>query len=335
MVKSAGERAILKEEKRLEKEKKCRIEQANKMLIPVSKKTNLSLGIISFDPEGVFRLADNRWIKVFEADGDVSNLAAISKNLSGRIRMTMHLGANCGRDTCHITLMETGEIYEEIRQKMKGDEDVIRTALSLKAMTVDEVMNQIGSNYFKDIRFSYASYVRGNKDWKKECFEDVTEKSDSFVVNRNYGESFVALSYPSIMKADLINKLWELGCQIYLGIDLNSLSLEEQSNFSRAIEKRYNRRIPIKGEEDYINVSLALVIICDSDDARKIVEQTIISLHANYGVMLAPGFHAQGRVMESILSLGLVDVKTMRNTRIDVVKGLLGGEKDADAKIKI
>ncbi|MDD3186809.1 MAG: hypothetical protein PHT76_16135 [Anaerostipes sp.] len=335
MAKSAGERAILKEEKREEREKKRRIEQANKMLIPVSKKTNLSLGIISFDPEGTFRLTDKRWMKVFEADGDVSNLMANIKNLSGRIRMTMHLGADSGRETCHISLMETGEIYEEVRQQMKRDEEVLRKELSLRAMSVDEVMNQISSNSFKDIRFSYASYVRGNKDWKKECFAESVEKEDSFVMNRNFGECFIALSYPFILKTDLISRLKELGCQMMVSLDLNALTSEEQSDFTRAIEKRYNVKIPENMEEDYINVSLALGIICDSDDARKIVEQTVVSLYANAGVMLAPAYHTQTKVLESMLSLGLIDAKTMRNLRVDVARGLLGGERDADAKIKI
>ena len=70
MGKNAAEKAILHEEKRLAKEKKRQIEQANKMLIPVSKKTNQSLGIISFDPEGTFRLTNNRWLRVFEATED-------------------------------------------------------------------------------------------------------------------------------------------------------------------------------------------------------------------------------------------------------------------------
>ena len=39
MAKNVGVRAILKEEKRLEKERKRQVELANKMLIPVSKKT--------------------------------------------------------------------------------------------------------------------------------------------------------------------------------------------------------------------------------------------------------------------------------------------------------
>lgn len=335
MAKSAGERAILKEEKRLQKEKKRKMEQANKMLIPVSKKTNLSLGIISFDPEGTFRLINHCWIKVFEATGDLGSLATIVKNLSGRIRIMMHLGAESGRETCHLTLMETGEIYEEIRQQMERDEEVVRQALSLKVMSVDEVMNQISNNYFKDIRFSYASYVRGNKDWKKDCLTEITDKEAFFVMDRSYGESFVALSYPSTIKVDLINRLRELGCQITLSLDLNALSLEEQSDFTRAIEKRYNRRIPMNLEEDYVNISLSLVILCDSDDARKIVEETIVTLFANAGVMLAPAYHMQNRVLESILSLGLLDVKTMRNTNATVVREMLGGEIDADAKIKI
>lgn len=50
-----GERAIVREERRLEKERKRRIELANKMLIPTGGKTRESLALISFDPSGVFR----------------------------------------------------------------------------------------------------------------------------------------------------------------------------------------------------------------------------------------------------------------------------------------
>lgn len=49
---NAGERAIVKEERRLEKERKRRIELANKMLIPVGGKTQESIGIIAIDPSG-------------------------------------------------------------------------------------------------------------------------------------------------------------------------------------------------------------------------------------------------------------------------------------------
>jgi len=57
---SAGERAIAKEMRREEKERKKRIREANKMLIPVSKKTEESLNLVSFDPSGAFFFYDER-----------------------------------------------------------------------------------------------------------------------------------------------------------------------------------------------------------------------------------------------------------------------------------
>ena len=112
---SAGMRAIAKEEKRMEKERKRRIELANKMLIPAGKKTSESMGIISFDPNGTFRLSENRWLKVFSVEGNIPQLARIALDLSGRIRIVWHLGEESGRVTCHLSLIETGEIYEEVR----------------------------------------------------------------------------------------------------------------------------------------------------------------------------------------------------------------------------
>lgn len=74
MATNAGMKAIAKEEKRLEKERKRQVELANKMLIPVSKKTLETLGLISFDPKGVFRLKENRWMSVFLIIGDFKAL---------------------------------------------------------------------------------------------------------------------------------------------------------------------------------------------------------------------------------------------------------------------
>ena len=87
MATNAGMKAIAKEEKRLEKERKRQVELANKMLIPVSKKTLETLGLISFDPKGVFRLKDNRWMSVYLVSGDFKALARKSLSFSGRIRI--------------------------------------------------------------------------------------------------------------------------------------------------------------------------------------------------------------------------------------------------------
>ena len=158
-----GEKAILREQRRLGKEKKRRIELANKMLIPVGEKTGQSLGLISFDPSGVFRLGNNVWLKVYSMEFAEMMQADVAANLLGSLRMTISLSES-GKATCHLSLIEEGEIYEEVREKFTADEAVLG---SVKVMTVDEVMESIAFNFYKELRFSYASFVRGKKRIKQ------------------------------------------------------------------------------------------------------------------------------------------------------------------------
>ena len=267
--------------------------------------------------------------------GDFKALTGKSLSLSGRIRIVWHLGEEGGRETCHLILMENGEIYEEVRQLMSKDLDLIKEVVKLTPLSVDEVMQSIIEKFGQNIRFSYASYVRGNKDWKKECFLEIKEEAEKFIVGSSFGEAFYALSYPSILKEGFMESLSHLGCQAFLSLDMNSLTDEEQLDFNRAIEKRYNKRLKFSEEDNYLNVSLALVILCDSDDAREIIEKTVIALANNYDIMLSISFHEQRAVTESVLSLGLIDNKIMRNVRAEVVESLVGGDTDADAKIQI
>lgn len=114
-------------------------------------------------------------------------------------------------------------------------------------------MNQIAENFHKDIRFSYASYVRGNKDWKQEVFGELKEASKSFTFEDFYGESFHVLSFSTKTVDGLIKQLEGLMCLMYLSVDLNSLTDEEHTDFKRAIEKRYNKRLLVNSEESFIN----------------------------------------------------------------------------------
>lgn len=279
---NAGERAIVKEERRLEKERKRRIELANRMLIPVGGKTLESIGLIAIDPSGVFRFMGNRWLKIYEISGVNEKLVDAIADVSGRVRITFYISEN-GRETCHLTLIEQGEVYEEVRQKLTEDESVIQKVCSMHPLSVDEAMNHIASNFYKDIRFSYASFVRGKKDWKKECFLEVREDVTGFETGRIFGESLSILHFPMEMKEGLLKDLKSLGCPLYFAVDMNSLTEEEQEDFRRALEKKYNRRLMTTETEDYINQSLSIILLCDSKDARKIVEETLISIFLKYG----------------------------------------------------
>ncbi len=331
---NAGERAIAKEMKRQAKERQRRIELANKMLIPVGKKTNLSLGIISLDPSGVVRMENNRWLKIYRLEGNLWQLADVLENLTGRVRITWHKESESGRISCHMTLIENGEIYEEIRQSMAEDEAVIKEQVNICPLTIDEAMTDIANQFRKDVRFSYASYVRGNKDWKKEIYSEAKEETTSFSVGSLYGECFSILNFPKHC-VDVISQLDALLCEMYVCVDLNALTEEEHADYKRAMEKKYNRRLPICTEERFINLSLSILIFTDSDDARKIIEETVRQLMYQNDILLTPCYHRQKAVMESILSLGITEEKNIRNVDKSVVKKVLGGETDADAKIEV
>lgn len=328
MKKRAGNRALLRKKKRLEREKKRRIEQANRMLIPANKKTKQSLGILSFDPKGVFRFKENRWMKVFELEEDtLSLIAKTSPSLRGRVRITMHKRKAGEKPTCFLTLMETGEIYEEIRKQFKGDEAFLSKETLLKQLSINEVMDQIAANFQKELRFSYASNVRGKKDMKAECFQKVTEHTDQVSFGNRQGECFLSFSFPKEGRGNLIEKLDQLGCEYYLCMDLNALSVEEQLDFRRTLEKKYNKRLPHDQGKEFVNASLSILLLSDSLDAKKIVEETLKNLMRSEGILIAPAFDVQGAYAESILSLGLCEKNLSRNTEVAVVKAMLGGEK--------
>ena len=332
---NAGEKAIAKEMKRKEKERQKCIEMANKMLIPVGKKTTLSLGIISLDPSGVIRMENDRWIKIYRLEGELWKIVDVLESLTGRVRITWHKESESGKVSCHVTLIENGEIYEKIRQRIAEDEAKIKEKVNICALTIDEAMSDIAYQFRKDIRFSYASYVRGKKDWKKEIYFDIKEHNTSFMADSLYGECFSVLNFPK-QSADIIGQLETLLCEMYLCIDLNALTDEEHADYKRAMEKKYNRRLPINTEERFINLSLSILVFTDSDDARNIIEDTLRQLMYQNNILLTPCYHRQKDVVESILSFGITEEKIIRNVDKSIVKKLLGGgESDADAKIEV
>lgn len=75
--------------------------------------------------------------------------------------------------------------------------------------------------------------------------------------------------------------------------------------------------------------------MCDSDDARKILEDTMNSIFTTFDVAAAPSFQTQRTIVESALSMGLVDYKIMRNVTVKTMKDIVGGENYADAEIEV
>lgn len=328
MARSKGERAIKREEKHALKEKRKSIEEANKMLIPVPKATQQSLSLISFDPSGTFRFTENRWIKVFGVDDEIENmnkesLSNLVKKLKSRMRITMQISGEIIKSdkmSSFVTLSLSGETYDEVRSKFSEDEKALSGQISLLPLTVDEVFDLI-TKQSKEDDFSYASFVRGKKDWKKQLPE-MKEESDYLKLLSSYGESCFCLSYPKILDSDVTEKLKELGCPVIVSVDVVGISQEDNNDFNRSLEKKYNQRFGKQVESHYMNASYQLLFLSDSLDAKDIIEKTIFSIYSKEGFLLSPSVGMQGKAALSILSFGLLEHSNMRNVSTDVIDAI-------------
>jgi len=321
MGRTKGEKAVKRAEKRAEMERKKAIQEANKMLIPTPKQTAESLGILSFDPSGAFRLTGNRWMRVYEirqmqtTESDL--FAEMIRELKGRVRITARIGSK-SQDKTFLTVMEEGEIYGDVRKDIEKDQEALSKVFLLKPLTVDETMMEVMGDGRKP--FSYASMVRGKKNWKSECFPVFKPEAGSVKVNDSYGESMIIMQYPSNLSINPFRSLCDIGCLMYVSLDLRGISLKQ--SFTQALEQRYNRRISAGKSDEFANASVSIFFSCDSDDARAIIEKTLITMFSNCGFALAPTFGAQEKAAESVIGLGITDYSVMRNVDMDVVSDL-------------
>lgn len=326
MAKTRGQKVIEREKARAEKEKKKQIEKANRMLIPVPKPTQASMNLMSFDPIGTFRFADGRWVKCYQLagirGGNTNEIAEIMEKLHSEVRITKKFES--GMQDSFLSLTLDGEIYDEVRTKFNEDEAALQGQLNLVPMRVDEVMKHISGGVCD---FSYASMVRGKKNWKEETFPEITESSSSFKTNGLYGEACFVMQFPNTIVFDLLPRLKELGCQIYLSIDLKGINCMDRIDYNRALEQKYSSRLDESVSEDYLNISMQLMYLCDSDDARDIIEKTIIALLTKEGFVVSSSVGAQKSAAESMWSYGLTSKKYMRNVTKKAVSELLGKEE--------
>lgn len=325
MSRGAGSRAISREEKRLRKEKEKRIREANRMLIPVPKSTVSSMHLVSFDPAGTFQFEGGCWRRVYQVM-DFSNdaLGTMASGLKSSIRFTQVIGTGGGVET-FMTLTLEGETYDEIRTLFSEDELKIAQSMKIKILSVDEAMKAVAG--FNN-NFSYASMVRGKKDWKRECVAEITDQVSSFRKGEDFGECLFAMQYPRKIDADVIGRLKEIGCNMTISLGLNGIALADQIDFGRTLEQKFNKHGMNKSE--FINASLVIMFTCDSDDARSIIEKTILSILSAEGFIIAPCVGAQKEAAEAAISFGLLNQIYVRNIRIDLADQikLVGGHED-------
>lgn len=324
MAKRKESKEISRKIRQQEKEKKRQIDLANRMLVPSPKKTTKSIGLLSFDPTGAFHFEGGRWVKVYEVTGNLSEIAEATTKMQSRVRIVLMIVPEKDGDAyvkTYVSLIGYGDIYEDVRLAFEADERIMQDTVGLRSLIVDEAISVITKlNGINKEPFSYASFVRSRTDLSKKIFPDVTAKRDGFSVNGQWGESFFVMEYPSVVTNQVFMHLKELGCPVYMSFDLYSVSVLDQENYNRTLERKYCRSFSKDSYKPFMNVSCAVTILCDSTDAREIIKETVTTLFNRASYVIAPCFGAQREAYLSATSLGLVDYRNFKNVPLDTVK---------------
>lgn len=314
------------------KEEMQRNTRADKALIHCPKKTIKSMGLLSFDSSGTFCFEGNRFVRVYEVMDGARCAGELITRLSGKIRLTRTVNpeGSTSSDTTYLTLTEYGSSIKEAGDSFSDDEEVLREALKIKALPFEETVSIIKKRSGKESAFSYASFVRRKGDLWKEMFCEVTEKPGFFVTGGSFGESIEILQLSDSFDNGALKCLMNLGCPVILAAEAKAYGDEERSDYLRSLSLRYGRSLTGEEAAPFVNFSLFLTILCDSDDARAIIEKTVLSYLSRAGALTSPAIGCERNAFLSALSFGLIEQSAARNVPPDTVNQIFGRAYAAD-----
>ena len=282
-----------KEERQAEKLRRQQNRIADKMLIPAPKKTVQSLKLLNFDPSGTFHFVEDRWIRIYEAYGRLDKLSTTMTALQSEIMVSGRMLPEKEDTDWFLTLTGYGETYDEVRKQFALDEEILKESVGIRPLSVDEAVKIIFSRLQGDTKeFSYASFVRSKKNLYDELFPEIAESYDSF--------------------------------------QMSNMKEEDRESYLRMLEKRYCRNFPPEDIENGISISCHMSFVCDSADAREIIQSTILSLLSKEGYIVAPLYGKQRMGLLSDISLGMLESREFRNISLHAVEKIFWEENAND-----
>ena len=320
-----------KEDRQAEKLRRQQNRMANKMLIPAPKKTVQSLKLLNFDPSGTFHFAEDRWIRIYEVYGKLDRLMARMTEMKSEIMVSGRILPEKEDMDWFLTLTGYGETYDEVRKQFALDEAVLNENVGIRPLSVDEAVKIIFSRLQGDGKeFSYASFVRSKKNLYDELFPKIIESYDSFQIEASYGTSLFIMNYPKTVKWNVFTDLQKLGCPIFFTFQMSNMKEEDRESYIRMLERRYCRNFPPEDTVNGISISCHMSFVCDSADAREIIQSTILSLLSKEGYIVAPLYGKQRMGLLSDISLGMLESREFRNISLPAVEKIFWEENAND-----
>lgn len=289
----------------------------------VSKEKKVNENNLVIEPDGAFCFAGNEFRKIYHLGEKDDNFQPqeLVENLNSKIRITKRFGKN--KYEVFLTLSLEGE-YEEVREKFIKDERILEKIFEIQMLSPESLIQSFyGAN--KDFLHTMKKNKKG--DWKSKYLPVLDCKDNYFLFDGMYGECLFVMNFPETLSAGICKALRQLECEIQTSTEISSISDIELTDYNRAMEEKYHRRISNDREQKILNVSEQIVFFGDSDDARKIIENTILSIYTNRDYMISVGTGFQNEIAESVFSLGTVSFHNRRNVNAQIVDTILSKEE--------
>ena len=315
----------------------------NAAMHPTSKKTVEAMGIVAVHPEeSIFQTkpenGKSAFVKIYSIKG-LDNSEMRKKMLihslyehcaSRRLRISSFQYAGNNAPIFFLSVYFYGgsyaEIYDEVRAFDGLLDEILKQniRLTIKLCSISDIFMFIYMNYNGQIKkISQKAVLRKNADWGKEYLRYISAKDNGFQLEENgkYGCCYMAIQYPDQIDR-IFEKIRQTGCAILGSVDIQKIPNKYVSAYKEYIEQIYNGTVE-KQKDNLLNATFLFAVFVNTERELRAMNKFIREHMEENELIVTNCAGVEGRVLDSIATMGLFDFHCMRNVEEDLIANFL------------
>ncbi|MCR5338279.1 MAG: hypothetical protein K6E75_06950 [Lachnospiraceae bacterium] len=336
-------REEIRKRKQDERDRVRRIKKANKMLIVMPKKTQRSLGLIQYDPSGVFHFLDGRWMKVFQISGGISHLPDALLLIRARAMFTHRMVRDMDSDvdsdmdadanTYYLSLFREGETYEPVRKAFSEDEETLKKSLHIRSITAEETIEEIRKmTTLLEKPFDFPEFMKKRRDLLSETVSKITADYSDFSMKGACGSSYFIMQYPGagseiLRTTDYLRNISDV---VFISTELCAVSQEQREEQIQYLKTRYLGQPDERSIQPYVNGRIRIMMLCYDTESLGYAKANLEEAFYGAGYVISPLFGQQKESAESVLTLGMAQQGSQQNVPIETIREIFAKEHEHD-----
>lgn len=321
------------------KEQIIREKKLNASMIPLAKRNQERLGILSVQPEkNVFYLVDKKFVKIYSLKGveltDTRKkvlIGELCRLSSHRMRISTFYYADSAAPLFFLTVFFSGNSYAEVAEEIDEFDKSLQSLmdhkfkLSFLPCNIGDVFMFIYMNFNGQMKkVSTKSITKRSAHLKRNYFQEIKEQENGYYISKTgkVGKSYICIQYPEEIEISM-NVLRRLGVTYLSCIDFQVVEKEYTAYYNKMIEETYGSTVE-NAEGMLFNLSFMFSYMCANESERDACDNKIKDFFTECSLIVAPCTGTEQKVVESISTFGLIDLHCCRNVSIDVVSKLFG-----------